>query len=692
MTTAPATAPDAVETAARAHLRALAGPDAVLRDDQLTAIRALVVDRARAVVVQRTGWGKSAVYWIASALRRAGGAGPTLVVSPLLALMRDQVEAANRMGLSAVTLNSANIEDWPAVEEQIAADRVDVLLISPERLNSPGFRQRVLPHLGGRIGMVVIDEAHCISDWGFDFRPDYQRIRDVLAALPAGTPVLATTATANARVTADIAEQLGTDTLTLRGTLDRESLALDVVHTSSAAERYAWIEAALTALPGAGIIYTLTVAEAERLASWLAHRGHSVRHYSGQVDADERAATEAALKNGSCKAVVATSALGMGFDHPTLAFVLHSGAPSSAVAYYQQVGRAGRALDSAVSVLLPGSEDTAIWEYFTSTAMPPEPVVDKVLAVLEEAASPVSLPALEAATGVRRGRLEALCKVLDVAGAVRRTTGGWERTSESYVYDTERYARVAAARRAEQAAMLGYESTDACLMAYLRGQLDDDAQPCGRCARCTGTPAVEVTVSDDDVRAALTFLRSSPVIVAARKMWPSGVSGRRGRINAGLQDGRALALGVDAGWGSAVEQALRADQPVDGELFTGIVGLLSGWGWPAGRPTWLCPVPSRRHGVLLADLAARLGAVGRLPVVTALARRGSGPFQETLETSRAAAEGALGSLEVSGEIPAGPVLLLDDVSGSGWTITAAAALLADAGAGPVYPLVLRRRP
>src|SRR6202522_2419991 len=207
--------------AAEKHLRALAGEHARLRDDQWTAISALVAGRSRALVVQRTGWGKSAVYFVATALLRARGAGPTVIVSPLLALMRNQVEAAGRAGIHARTINSANTEEWDQVYAEVAEGKADVLLVSPERLNNPGFRDQVLPKLIASAGLLVVDEAHCISDWGHDFRPDYRRLRTLLDELPPGVPVLATTATANARVTRDVADQLGAgtdgETLVLRG-------------------------------------------------------------------------------------------------------------------------------------------------------------------------------------------------------------------------------------------------------------------------------------------------------------------------------------------------------------------------------------------------------------------------------------------------------------------------------------------
>jgi ATP-dependent DNA helicase RecQ len=316
---------------ALAVLRELVGrPDADFHDGQYEAIEALVDGGRRTLVVQRTGWGKSAVYFVASLLLRRRGAGPTLIVSPLLALMRDQVAAAARAGVRAVAINSANQLEWDTVREQLAADQVDVLLVSPERLTNPSFRENQLPELVRRTGLLVIDEAHCISDWGHDFRPDYRRIADLITQLPESVPVLATTATANSRVVHDIEEQLGHGVLTIRGSLGRESLRLGVLALPDSRQRLGW----LGDLQGSGIIYTLTVSAAEDTARLLAEAGHEVLAYTGRTDPADRERAEQLLKDNQVKALVATSALGMGFDKPDLGFVVHLGAPSSPVAYY----------------------------------------------------------------------------------------------------------------------------------------------------------------------------------------------------------------------------------------------------------------------------------------------------------------------------------------------------------------------
>ena len=473
------------------HLRALVGrEDARLHDDQWAAIEALVVEQSRVLVVQKTGWGKSAVYFVATALLRGLGAGPTVIISPLLALMRNQIEAAERAGIQAATINSTNIEDWQAIRARVDAGEIDVLLVSPERLNNPTFRDEVLPQLTETAGLLVVDEAHCISDWGHDFRPDYRRIRQMLTTLPPGIPVLATTATANSRVTGDVAEQLvnpeRAQMRVLRGSLDRESLHLAVLQLERPEQRLAWLGEHLGDFEGSGIIYTLTVAATQEVAEHLRSRGHAVAAYSGQTEATERLSLEQDLLAGRLKALVATSALGMGFD-ARLGFVVNLGAPSSPVAYYQQVGRAGRGTEQAKVVLMPAHEDRDIWRYFASLAFPPEQHVRTTLRVLAESGTPMSTAALETHVDLSRTRLETMLKVLDVDGAVDRVRGGWSATGQEWAYDQERYDRVAAARRDEQAAMLAYIATDGCRMRFLREQLDDpDAEDCGRCDNCGG--------------------------------------------------------------------------------------------------------------------------------------------------------------------------------------------------------------
>ena len=688
--------------------------DAAFHPGQYEAIEALVADRRRALVVQRTGWGKSAVYFIAALLRRREGAGPALIVSPLLALMRDQVRAAERAGVRAAAINSANVAEWRDIEQLLDDDAVDVLFVSPERLVNPRFRAEQLPRLVASLGLLVIDEAHCISDWGHDFRPDYRRIRDLIGELGDGVPVLATTATANQRVVDDVAEQLGTggrDVFTLRGALARDSLRLGVLELGTAHRRLAWLAEHLDTLPGSGIVYCLTVSAAEDAAAFLAKAGHQVLPYTGRTDAAERQAAEEALQANEVKALVATSALGMGFDKPDLGFVVHIGAPSSPVAYYQQVGRAGRATERADVLLLPGIEDRDIWHWFATNAMPTQARADAVLGALAEADRPLSVPALEARVDLRRGPLELLLKVLAVDGAVEYVSGGWVSTGRPWHYDAERYERIAAARVAEQDAMLAYQALDSCRMAFLTRQLDDPhATPCGRCDACAGAwYATDVTVTTD--RNASDALDRVGVPVAPRALWPTGLDrlGVRadgktvsGKIPAAAQaePGRVVARLTDLGWGGPLRELFASDadgRPIDAEvpaeLGRACLRVLKAWDWDE-RPAAVVWVPSVGRPRLVESLATGIATAGRLPLLGPLA----------LSPDAAAGRGASNSAyrvrdlwerfgvpdQLRAQLPElpGPVLLVDDLIDSRWTMTVAARLLRRGGAASVLPFAL----
>ncbi|MFE1248862.1 RecQ family ATP-dependent DNA helicase [Streptomyces sp. NPDC058735] len=709
-----------LRAAADVVLARLVGDDsggARLREDQWRAIEALVADRRRALVVQRTGWGKSAVYFVATSLLRTRGSGPTVIVSPLLALMRNQVDAAARAGIHARTINSSNTEEWEAVQDEIAAGEVDVLLVSPERLNNPDFRDQVLPRLAAATGLLVVDEAHCISDWGHDFRPDYRRLRTMLADLPPGVPVLATTATANARVTADVAEQLGTgggsDALVLRGPLDRDSLSLSVLRLPDAAHRMAWLAEHLDDLPGSGIIYTLTVAGAEEVTAFLRQRGHVVASYTGKTENADRQQAEEDLLANKVKALVATSALGMGFDKPDLGFVVHLGSPSSPIAYYQQVGRAGRGVEHAEVLLLPGKEDEAIWKYFASLAFPSEDLVRRTLDILAHAEKPLSLPALEPLVELRRSRLETMLKVLDVDGAVKRVKGGWIATGQPWTYDAERYAWVARQREAEQQAMREYASTADCRMEFLQRRLDDEAaKPCGRCDNCAG-PRFTADTSDAALDAARVDLGRAGVEVEPRRMWPTGLPAigveLKGRIPAGelASTGRALGRLTDIGWGNRLRPMLAPqapDEPVPDDVAKAVVSVLADWakgpgGWASGapdaapRPVGVVTVASRTRPRLIHSLGARIAEIGRLPLLGSVEYTDdahTGPRSNSAQRLKAL-DGALTVPPVLSSALAeaqGPVLLVDDYTDTGWTLAVAARLLRGSGAQGVLPLVL----
>ena len=681
---------ETVAALARERLQILTeDPEARFREGQLEALRDVVVDRGRVLCVQRTGWGKSAVYFIATALLRQDGAGPTLIVSPLLALMRNQIAAAERLGLRAHTINSTNREEWDGVRARLAADSTDLLLISPERLNNPRFRDEMLPLFAASVGLLVIDEAPCFSDWGHDFRPDYRRVKDMLVALPPGVAVLGTTATANDRVVADVVSQLAPDggepLRTYRGPLARPSLRLEVLELPQPARRLAWLAENLPRMNGSGIVYTLTKRDAEQVAAFLCARGISAMPYSGEHETEERIATEDRLLRNELKAVVATSALGMGYDKSDLSFVVHYQAPGSVVSYYQQIGRAGRGVDHADIVLLRGGEDRRIQDFFIEQAFPDRDRVVAVLADLEAAGEDGrTTRELMAIVNIGMGRLEAMLKILDVEGAVTRAGSRWKLVPDAdWSYDGERYAQVTALRRAEQEAMAAFGSDGRCLMRALQEELDDSSpRDCGRCSVCAG-PRFAGPADPALVEAAGRHLRSTPIELEVKKMAPdaTGVM-RKIPEDVRVEPGCALARFGDGGWWPAIERGLRAGEFSD-DVVEALADLVR-----AGGVDWVTSVPSVRLGEVLPRLGDRVARAISVPYVALVTRIAERPPQREMANAAQQAANVRGAFRVTGAPPPGAGVLLDDRRISGWTLAMVGGQLRRAGADRVVPVAL----
>ncbi len=685
------TDPETIPAAALARLRILTDdPDAEFRPGQLEAIKDVVADRARVLCVQRTGWGKSAVYFVATALLRVAGAGPTLIVSPLLALMRNQIAAAERLGLRAHTINSTNREEWDEVRHRLAAGTIDLLLISPERLNNPRFREDMLPLFARSVGLLVIDEAHCISDWGHDFRPDYRRVRDMLDALAPGVAVLGTTATANDRVVADVVAQLGAEDReplrTYRGPLARSSLRLETLELPRPAERLAWLAANLPRMNGSGIVYTLTKRDADQVAGFLSAQGIPAVPYSGEQETGDRIDAEDRLLRNEIKAVVATSALGMGYDKPDLTFVVHYQAPGSVVSYYQQIGRAGRGVEHADIVLLRGGEDRRIQDFFIEQAFPDRERVSAVLAELETAGEDGrTTRELLAVVNLGMGRIEAMLKILDVEGAVARTGSRWRLVpGADWTYDGERYAQVTALRRAEQRAMAAFGADGRCLMRVLQEELDDPSpQDCGRCSVCAG-PRFDTPLDPALVEAAGRHLRSAPIELEVRKMAPdAGGVMRKIPADVLVEPGWALARFGDGGWWPALERGLES-----GEFPEDVVHAMADVVRRAGGVDWITSVPSVRLGEVVARLGARMAKALSVPYVELVARADERPPQREMANAAQQAANVRGAFKIVATPPPGLGALLDDRRISGWTLAMVGGQLRRAGAERVLPLAL----
>ncbi|MFC6443375.1 RecQ family ATP-dependent DNA helicase [Paenalcaligenes hermetiae] len=679
---------------------ALANPNAEFRDGQWEAIDALVNLRQKLLVVQRTGWGKSSVYFISAKIFRDRGMGPTIIVSPLLALMRNQIESAQRLGIVAETMNSTNQDDWQAVTQRILKNQVDCLLISPERLANDSFIETVLQPIADRIALMVIDEAHCISDWGHDFRPDYRRIVSILRQLPANTPVLGTTATANNRVVEDIQAQLG-DIQIHRGSLVRESLALQTMVLPDQASRLAWLAQIIPTLPGTGIVYTLTVRDAEQVAKWLNANGIDAKAYYGSVEADGfensnayRQHLEELLLNNQLKVLVATTALGMGYDKPDLSFVIHYQAPGSIVAYYQQVGRAGRGIEHAVGVLMSGVEDQDIHEFFRDSAFPPEAQVNEILRTLEQSEG-LSIRRLEEQTNLRYGQIEKVLKLLSVENPapVIKAGNSWLRTPVHYQMDRARIAHLTEQRVQEWQEVQAYLEDTGCKMTFLQQALDDpDPNPCGKCSSCLGESIISTYVDPTLAYRAATFLKHAEMVITPKAQVAANAFpeyGFRGNLPQQLraQEGRVLSRWGDAGWGRTVADNKHAGRFSD-DLVEAMAEMIQQRWQPNPAPQWVCCVPSLNHTELVPDFARRLAARLKLPFLDAVHKVKNNQPQKAQQNRFHQCRNLDGVFGIENGIPSEPVLLVDDIIDSGWTLTVIAALLQQAGSGIVYPVAL----
>ncbi|MBW6465448.1 MAG: RecQ family ATP-dependent DNA helicase [Brevefilum sp.] len=686
-----------IKDRARHYLHKMLGPQCDFREGQWEAIEHLVVPHHRVLLVQKTGWGKSLVYFIATRLLRDQGAGPTLLISPLLSLMRDQIKMASKIGIQALTINSTNQEDWPLIEDALVNNHCDVMLISPERLNNHRFLQNVLPKISGRIGLFVIDEAHCISDWGHDFRPDYRRIVRILQQLPSVIPVLGTTATANNRVIADIKDQMGDNLVILRGSLAREGLRLQNINLGSKSVRLAWLAENLKIFGDSrGIIYCQTVTDTERVADWLTKKGFNAKAYHGSMDSDTRESLEDGFKNNTINTIVATVALGMGFDKPDVLYVIHFQSPGSVVHYYQQVGRAGRSLKASYGILLGGAEDEAIQDYFINSAFPSKTVMQDILKCLENS-SGLSFYEILTKVNIPNAILEKALKLLEIDRVVGTDYQGrkiYFRTSEEWKPDDERIAGITQLRRFEVEEMKIYLNYQDCLMEFLQYSLNDPSPTaCGICANCRKR-GFSKFVENNLLVEADNYLKREIIEILPRKRWARGLfpSEQSIIIPNHLQNcvGRALSYYGDGLWGSRVKEGKYQDGHFNEELITASAQLIKADWRPDPFPRWVTAIPSHRHPNLVPEFARALAKALEIPFYEILQRVSNPPEQKSMENSLFQSKNVLNSLKVKGKIPSMPVLLVDDIVDSRWTLTMAGYLLIQNGSGPVFPFTLAK--
>jgi len=690
-----------IKQQALAHLRAMTNkPSAEFHDGQLEAIVELAVNNRQMLVVQKTGWGKSAVYFIATKLLIEQNKGPSIIISPLISLMRNQIQSAARFGLRVVTINSSLSREKRAENEnKITSRQVDAIIIAPEQLANDYFVQNVLSHVLSNVSLFVVDEAHCISDWGHDFRPDYRRIVRILRAMPKNLPVLATTATANNRVVNDIQSQLGEHILINRGELTREALHLQNLPLMPKTQRLAWLVLALNQIPGTGIIYAKTVRDCELVADWLVKNNINAKAYSGDSDSDDRIALEDALLNNGVKALVATSALGMGFDKSDISFVIHFQAPGNVVEYYQQVGRAGRGISDAYGILMLGEEDERIQSFFINRAFPRQSEVDDLLQAIESQEG-LKKAEIEKHTNLSAGNIEKALKFLSAEdpSPIYKDGATYHRTAVDYQIPIDRVERLSAIKTGEWEQLQAYSQYGQCLMRFLATALDDPlAENCGKCANCAPSSTLNFDIPRQLLINAVDFLKYRYVKIKPRKRFGGSKALASDAFsiyqlpyqNAGLQaeDGLALSRWKDGVWGDVVAAGKVGGQFSD-ELIAPMVQMIQTM--PIDQqPSWLTYVPSPRHPTLVKNFAHKLASALGIRCSDAVSIAQVKAQQKTMENSYRRSENLDGAFAVDPTTVYGdPVFLLDDAVDSGWTFTVVTALLKRANGGMVYPIAL----
>ncbi len=672
------------------ELKKYYGKNAEFRQGQEEAISSVLAGK-RTLVVQKTGWGKSLVYFLATKIIRQETNKVTLIISPLLALMNNQIESANRLGMNVKTLNSENTEEWDSIIEEINNNNVDALIISPERLANDDFKEMLTANLTVNVGLFVVDEAHCISDWGHDFRPDYRRIVDIVKLLPPNIPIVATTATANNRVVNDIKAQLGNDIIISRGGLVRESLAIQVIKLASKEERLAWLTSNMDKISGTGIIYCLTVNDCKLVEKWLKEKDYICESYYAAVAKEKKEEIIEKFMNNHIKVLVATVAFGMGFDKKDISFVIHFQKPANIVSYYQQIGRAGRAIDRAYAILFCGSEDDEINNYFIDSAFPTEKTMSEVINLVMQNPG-LRKTDFERNINMKPTRIEKCLKYLLVNGDIYKDGPKYYKTPRLWEPDLKKSEQITEIRKNELKQMNEFVHTSDCYMRYIANALDDvESKPCGCCTNCTKQHIFDTNVSLADVRKAQLFIKNDFNVIEPRKKWPISVkiSDKNMILSEWLcEPGRVLSNYGDAGWGKHVAECKYKAGAFDEQLVDASVELLREF-VVESKIEWVTGIPSLRRPELVRNFAIKTARRLGIPYVEAIIKTNNGRCQKELNTGYLQFQNAYDTFKVlSDNVVNGNVLLIDDMVDSRWTFTVCGYKLRDNGCGKVYPFAL----
>ncbi|TXT16191.1 MAG: ATP-dependent DNA helicase RecQ [Erysipelotrichaceae bacterium] len=669
-------------------LKSTVGQNAEFREGQLEAINR-ILNNERLLVVQKTGWGKSIIYFICSKILRESGKGPTIIISPLLSLIRNQQQAARKLGLRIESINSTNPDDHADIIEKLGQNQSDILMISPEQLAIETRFSKIQKNISS-LGLFVVDEAHCISDWGHDFRPDYRRIIDYINLLPQNIPILATTATANDRVVADISQQLGNVSV-LRGPLTRESLKLKVLILKDEAERLAWLEINLPRIEGSGIVYCLTKRTTHRVTEYLRSKGIDAREYNADLTSERRTELEGLFDNNKIKCLVATVALGMGYDKPDISFVIHYQRPGNLITYYQQIGRAGRNLENAIVVLLSGQEDDEIQKYFIDSAFPTEDEMKTIVDTIENSDGLKKNEILKT-VNIKDMRLEKCFTYLQVEKVLSRDSNGkYFRTLNKWSPNDQRSAQITARRYEELDQIKAFVTHDQCLMEFISKALDDPySKPCGKCMNCDPDFQTNDALPISKIVAAQNFINHESITIENRKRWPYVIDG--GYVipeDKRFMTGRTLCIYGDSGYGKMIAEDKYKTGFVRDELIDASIKLIREWEEFPKDDSCICFIPSTKRPNFVKDFAYKVAEDLGMEVYNILVKRETGFSQKNFQNGAKQYDNAMKSFEIKHgiKLPTN-ILLIDDIVDSRWTLVAATIKLKEIGRHDVYPFTI----
>jgi ATP-dependent DNA helicase RecQ len=641
-------------------------------DDQWKTIDR-ILQKKRVLLIEKTGFGKSLTFQFPATQFD----GLTIIFSPLIALMRDQIKSLKEKGIKVGLINSGQTDEENDLTIQNAINnKLKILYIAPERQENSVWQEAVLKM---NISFVVIDEAHCISTWGHDFRPAFKRIVNLTKLLPSNIPVLATTATATVSVANDIKNQIGGDIELIRGDLLRENLKLNVIHVESEEDKMAWISNYLKKVKGNGIIYTGTRSNAEIFSKWCESEKLNTIYYHAGLDSDSRKLVEKEWMNNKYKAVISTNALGMGIDKSDIRFIIHTQIPQSPIHYYQEIGRAGRDGQTAEIFLLFNPKDTDLPLSFINNARPSIDKYQRVINALK--LEPLGERNLMKATNLKQTQVRTIKADLLDQKIIREVMYGRSKKYE-YQYNapqlnTTVFEALRDHRLREFEKMVEYTNTDKCKMLYLCNYLGDtNSNNCEMCDSCLNNKN-HFSMSESDKEKIKQFQDNFFPILEVETNRTNLINGVASSYYGFSNVGRVIHKCKYENGGDypdiLIKQTLKAfSKTFKGQKFDLILF-----------------VPPTKSGKLVENFATKIAYTIKLPIYS-LKKSRETKEQKIFQNSALKTENIKDVFEIGIDVTNKSILLIDDIFDSGATIKEIGKMLTKKGAKIIAPLVIAK--